>query len=494
MREDRGSLPVAVLITVLALSISGLLSSALLSQVRDVRRVADRGLSLGAAEAGLQVALGYIRAAVDADGKGRPSALPCGTLQGTVSPSAGNAYRVEVVYLNAAGGRLSCPPAYAPATAKLRSWEVTDGTAGGTARTSTVTPRVLEATYPFRVPTAQVPMGLIHNYPSGALCMDSRTDQPAAGDEVWMTPCDPQRPHRQMFAYVKSMALAHPRPAQSPGGDMCLDATRPASGKPVVVTFQPCVVPLDDTTTQSPPRQLWTLHAGHASFAGTDDATSLNGWCVNLENPAAKQSRLVYGPCTSGQYNATSTMQPEPSVGAGAAGESTQQLVNYQQFGRCLDVTEGNVNYGYLIAWPCTANPVAANVSWNQRFSLPAIGDKTIGGTGRITTTSTKDKLTYCLRSPRSAATGRYVTMVVCSTSIAAEVTWTRYVAHTDATKAYTIVDAAGLCLQPSETELYTRLGDRIGRITVAPCDGSLLQKWNAIVAPSTGLTKIQER
>ncbi|MEU4563042.1 hypothetical protein AB0F72_32065 [Actinoplanes sp. NPDC023936] len=519
MREDRGSLPVAVLITVLALSISGLLSSALLSQVKDVRRVSDRGSSLAAAEAGLQVALGYIRAAVDADGKGKPSALPCGTLQGTVSPAAGNAYRVEVTYLNAAGSRLTCPPMYAPATAKLRAWEVTDGTAGGTARTSTVTPRVLEATYPFRVPNVQVPMGLIHNYPSGALCMDARKDQPAAGDEVWMMPCDRQRPHRQMFAYVKSMALAHPKPALSPGSDMCLDATRPSPGSPspgspspgspVVVTFQPCVVPLDDTTTQSPPRQLWTLHAGHASFAGTDDAKSLNGWCVNLENPAAEQSRLVYGPCTSSVYNATSTMQPEPSVGAGAAGESTEQLVNYQQFGRCLDVTEGNVGYGYLIAWPCTANPVAANVSWNQRFTLPAVTDKTAGGTGRVTTTSTKDKLTYCLRSPRSAATRQYVTVTVCApsiaatsiaatsiaaTSIAAEVTWTRYVAHSDATKAYTLVDAAGLCLQPSETELYTRLGDRIGRVTVARCDGSLLQKWNAIVAPSTGLTKIQEK
>ncbi|WP_433825107.1 ricin-type beta-trefoil lectin domain protein [Actinoplanes sp. CA-015351] len=492
MRTDRGSLPIAVLISILALSISGLLSSALLSQVKDVRRVADRGMALGSAEAGLQVAMGQIRAAVGADGKGKPSALPCGSLQGTISSAAGNAYRVDITYLSSTGGQLSCPPLYAPATASLKAWDVTDGSAGGTARTSTVKSRVLEATYTFRVPNAQVPMGLIHNYPGGELCMDSLKDQPEAGDEVWMMPCDSQRPHTQMFAYVKSMALTHPKPALSSGSDMCLDATRPSTGTSVVVTFQPCVVAIDDTTTQSPPRQLWTLHASHASFAGTDDALTLNGWCINLQNPGAKQSRLIYAKCPSTVYNSTSTMQPEPSVGAGAAGESTQQLVNYQQFGRCMDVTEGNVIYGYLIAWPCTANPVPANISWNQRFTLPAVTDTTTGGTGRVT--ATKGSVTYCLRSPRSAATGQYVIVVACATSIAAEVTWTRYVAHKDTTKAYTVVDSAGLCLYPSETELYTRLGDKIGRIKVGACDGSLLQKWNAIVAPSTGLSKIQEK
>ncbi|BBH70958.1 hypothetical protein ACTI_76430 [Actinoplanes sp. OR16] len=492
MKDDHGSLPVALLISMLALSISGLLSSALLSQVKDVRRAGDRGLAISSAEAGLQVALGQIRAAVDGDGKGVPSLLPCGSLAGSVSPAPGNGYKVEITYLSATGGRLVCPPPYAPATARLRAQDVTDGTGGGTARTSTVAARVLEATYTFRVPNAQIPMGLIHNYPGGELCMDALTDQPAAGDEVWMMPCDAQRPHRQMFAYVSSMALAHPKPPQSAGTDMCLDATRPATANQVVVTFQPCVVPLDDTTTQSPPRQLWTLHAGHASFAGTDDAKTLNGWCVNLQNPGAKQSRLVYAKCTSSQYNVTSTMQPEPSVGAGAAGESTEQLVNYQQFGRCLDVTEGNVLYGYLIAWPCTANPVPANISWNQRFILPAVTDKTTGGTGRVT--ATRSAVLHCLRSPRSAAAGQYVTVVPCATALAAEVTWIRYVAHKDSTKSYTLVDTAGLCLAPSETELYTRLGDKIGRITVAPCDGGLLQKWNAVVAPSTGLTDIQER
>ncbi|WIM98366.1 hypothetical protein ACTOB_001964 [Actinoplanes oblitus] len=493
-RDERGSLPLAMLIALVGLTVSGLLSSALIGQVRNVRRTAERGVVLASAEAGLQAAMGSIRAAVGTDGKGSLARLPCGTIEGAASGAAGGAYRVQVTYRNAAGASLTCPPTATPATAVLKS--VVSGAAGTRART-------LEATYPFRVPVAQVPMGLIRNYPDGTLCMDAVKDQPVAGDPVLMTACDAQRPRHQMFAYVKSMAVAHPRPSGSTGTDMCLDATRPATGTYSYVTFQPCAVALDDATTQSPPRQLWSLHASYAAFAGTDDGKTLNDWCVAQQSPGVAGTRLIYTACPStpaNPYNAADSLALEPSVGAGAAGESTGQLVNYKQFGRCLDVTEGKVDYAYLIAWPCTANPDPANISWNERWTMPAVTTTRTGGTGQVTTVSGKKNTagygkTYCLRSPLSPDTGRFVTVTLCSGALAAEVTWTRYLAHKDNTKAYTLVDSAGYCLQPSETELYTRAGDKIGALKVGKCDGAnLLQKWNAVIAAGTGLTNVQER
>ncbi|BCJ45712.1 hypothetical protein GCM10010168_58680 [Actinoplanes ianthinogenes] len=502
-RDDRGSLPMAMLIALVGLTVSGLLGSALIAQVRNVRRTADRGLGLASAEAGLQVAMGSIRAAVGIDGKGSLSRLPCGTIEGAISGAPGSSYRVEVTYRSATGAVMTCPPTTTPATAVVNSRVVTDGSAGGTALGGTTKARVLEATYPFRVPVAQVPAGLVRNYPDGTLCMDAVQEQPSAGDPVLMTTCDPQRPQRQMFAYVKSMAVAHPRSNQSTGTDMCLDATKPASGTFSYVTFQPCAVALDDTTTQSPIRQLWSLHASYAAFAGTDDGKTLNGWCVVQQNPGASGTRLIYTTCPNAPanpYNAADSMALEPSVGAGAAGESTGQLVNYKQFGRCLDVTEGKVDYEYLIAWPCTANPDPAGISWNERWTLPAVTNTKTGGIGQVTTVSGKKNTTgygktFCLRSPLSTDTGKFVTTTLCSGAAAAEVTWTRYLANKNSTKAYTLVDSAGNCLQPSETELYTRAGDKIGALKVAKCDGAnLLQKWNAVIAAGTGLTNVQER
>ncbi|MEU4428712.1 ricin-type beta-trefoil lectin domain protein [Actinoplanes sp. NPDC024001] len=491
MRDERGSLPLALLVAAAGLAISGLLSSALLSQVKDVRRVAERGQALGGAEAGLQVALGYIRAAADSDGNGRLASLPCGTLQGTVSGAPGNGYRVTVTYHNAGGGEMKvCPPTQTPATARLESADVTDGSAGGTGRASTVSPRVLEANYDFRTPRPQIRRGLIHSYPSGELCMDAG-DQPKAGTVVHMRTCDQSRPHRQMFAYVKNMAVVHPAPAFSTDPDLCLEASATAT-----IVLQPCAVAPDDTTTPSPARQLWTFSRNFAGFIGTDDGKTVNNLCVTLKDTSGAETPLTYAACPK-TYASSATMQPDYGVGAGAAGESTEQLVNYEQLGRCLDVTEGNVKYGSLIVWPCTADPQPANISWNQRWTLPTVSNLETGGTGQVTVTYTdKNKVAtkYCLTSPRSAETGRFAAVAVCSSAKAEDITWTRYRAHDAKNKSYTLVDSAGLCLASSTKQLYTRVGDKIGKAVVAECDGSDLQKWNAVVADETALTDIQER
>jgi hypothetical protein len=127
------------------------------------------------------------------------------------------------------------------------------------------------------------------------------------------------------------------------------------------------------------------------------------------------------------------------------------------------------------------------NVTWNQKWALPAIvANATTGvssGTGRITTT--KSLTTYCLRSPLSTLPAQYVVVLPCpSGALPANMTWTVYTdARTYAT-SYQIVDSSGFCLQPTDPtvtppDLFSA-GQQIGKLVVAACSGSTLQKWNA--------------
>ena len=75
------------------------------------------------------------------------------------------------------------------------------------------------------------------------------------------------------------------------------------------------------------------------------------------------------------QYDNIKDLAPDAAVGAGAAGASSGQLVNFNQFGRCLDVTNQDVTSAYLIAWPCKQAPDPTNVAWNQRWVASDRGD-----------------------------------------------------------------------------------------------------------------------
>jgi hypothetical protein len=75
-------------------------------------------------------------------------------------------------------------------------------------------------------------------------------------------------------------------------------------------------------------------------------------------------------------------MVPTASVGAGAAGTALRpfQLVNYQYFGRCIDTTNQDVQATWLIGYPCKQDPLATNLTWNQKFYTGVSGGD--GGTG----------------------------------------------------------------------------------------------------------------
>jgi Ricin-type beta-trefoil lectin domain len=365
-------------------------------------------------------------------------------------------------------------PLTTPAYALLRS----QGTAELTGALSTVASRSLRGTYTFQTTNQNIAGGLVHVYETGTstdLCMDAGSGSPAAGANLQMQPCS-AGDSQQTFAYDThlNLVLVSAKTPSLPLG-MCLDAGTPhAAGQ--VVQFQPCA-----TTTR--PQQQWSINDS-ANFEGTTDGKTLDGYCFHVQTPNTPGSFVVLSTSCHGAYDNIQTFQPEPPVGAGASGPDANQLVNFSQFGRCLDVTEQNVNYAYLIAWPCKQAPDPANITWNQKWALPAIVGTATEATGPITT-SPKAGL-YCLRSPESVAAGQYVRSIPCPLTggTPTDMLWTVHADTGSYATSYRIEDSSGYCLSYTDPDaippdLYPK-GKLISKIIVATCSGATAQKWNA--------------
>ncbi len=464
---DRGSLAMAMLFLVVALGLTALLVPVMLVQNQQTRHVAQRVNALLAAQAGLDRALAQIRAGV-----GDVATLPC-TVHSAVDPAATAQYDLTVRYLSWAGQELACPPSDVPATAEL--------TSTGTVRVGSAPPssRTLTASYRFRTSNENILGGRIHVMPAANSvdrCMDAGSRSPVAGTVLRMQDCVEGR-QSQIFGYTRNLnlVLMASRTAAQPNG-MCLEAPPEEAA---FVTFQPCA----PTTKYA---QQWSFN-DMSNFEGTSDGTNLNGFCMNSQTPstvgtaAGSPVLLRSGASCNRSDDSMQTFAPESSVGAGAAGAQSGQLVNYAQFGRCVDVTEFDPSLGYLIVFPCKQSPDPnVGLSWNQKWTLPAAG-----GAGPITTRSDRDGKLYCLRSPGApydpVTKGPYVAAVDCA-STSTGVTWSVSGDTGSYATSYRIRNSDGLCLAAIDQSVadYWRTGERITKIAAASCTDSLLQKWNA--------------
>ena len=76
-------------------------------------------------------------------------------------------------------------------------------------------------------------------------------------------------------------------------------------------------------------RQEWSFD-DNGKFEGAANGGNINGYCISsnpYNNPVAGGFLYEQG-CSGGGFD-TETWNPDPQVGAGAAGNNTQQLVNY---------------------------------------------------------------------------------------------------------------------------------------------------------------------
>ena len=477
-RTEQGSMPMALLVTLVGMSLSATLVPLVVNQTTSTRTVTARTDALQAAQAGIDVALGQLRAAGTSTGGDLESLPPC-DLSGL--SSTGSGYRVKIVYyrlddFGAPTPQNECPPIDVPVTALLTS---TGGRATDAAAAAALAAgngnRTIEATYTFKTSNQNISGGAVQlaSPTVDPLCLDAGANAfPAADSVVKVQVCKGGGSSDQRFAYTTDLNLkvVGSETATSPTG-MCIDAPYPrATGD--VVKFQPCL--------GLSARQQWSLNDS-SSFASTrENEVRLGDFCLSLLNAGTADSPIVLGSC-SGASN-RNIWRPQPGVGAGMSSAATNQMVNFKQFSRCLDVTNFVPTWSYMIVWFCKQSPNGVP-PWNQAWKILPAGANPL--TKRIRVVDTGTGTGYCLRTPGSTAAGQYATLTECSdtgTLSDPNLIWSVYLDTGVYATSYRIVDSYGYCLTPTDLaanppDTHT---DGTAKVKVAACNSSELQKWNA--------------
>jgi hypothetical protein len=525
LSDDRGSLPLALLIIAVGMALAAGILPTLLVQDRATVFDNTRLDNLAAAESGIQVVAGKIRASTLATSVGNAAALPCATaanpITGTVNGTGNAMYSVVVSYFvndpvanppPPAGTNqpMVCSPGAGVYDAASGSFVpsyalvVSTGTDGATATNGGSQGRTVTSTYVFQTSNRNVAGGVIRIYPSGSSnwCLDAG-GSPVAGTPVTLQMCSATTPPigEQTFSYRSDLTIQlSPTMTPTLPNGLCLDTDvssgAPVAGKPIIL--EPCQA-LAVAPARPPYEQQWSFddygafQAALSTSAITapsalNNNNNLSSLCMQANQAAA--APVVLAPCDN---NVTSTAQawlPAPTVGDGQA--AAPQLVNYQQFGRCLDITGKSVASTKNIAYPCKQNPFPGGVAWNQKWTFTAAA---AGAPGTLSTLDTdSNNAQYCLTSPRTE--GGYVILTACSVlgaaAPAAEL-WTQpgNTQTTPYAQRYTFVDSStdaqrclGISAPPSgdNSQWYY--------ITVTTCNGSTAQKWNG--DPNLGLSVFQ--
>jgi hypothetical protein len=542
-RRDEGSMPLALLVTLVGVTLSAGLSGLVVGQLRDSQRVSDRVAAVNAAQAGLDAGLARIRGSITALA-GDLTKLPCSVMQDTVSQNSAR-YRVSIGYflvdpsgmanalapigdltnlnqltagtpvdtlltslgqtvtgplrasldsaVQSAVGCVSGVLKQVPLYGLLRS----TGTVGGVSRT-------LYATYTFRTTEETIPGGhIVIAGTSNQLCMGAgiRADgkAPQSGDPVLAVPCT-GADDQLKFIYPRnlSLSLSKSRTTKAAGVPygLCITALVQVNDAPAI--FEPCAA----TKT---PSQQWQYEVNQQTYYGTVDGSNRSGYCLNMQSPGVVNSPIVLrngGNCGSAGASGKAFV-PDANVGSGAAGINTGQLVNFAEVGRCLDLTEEDPKGGYftsrgllpaLITYPCKQS-FTGSVFWNHKWSAPAIPKGDYRATGQVSTTPDRGSYignAYCLNSP--GPSGGYVWVGLCSANTPA-MQWTVYEAAPLANEAYQVVDNWGHCLEAAGSLGPAYQYKTWSEVIVTTCDGSGIQKWNAPRSLGLGpLTGIQER
>lgn len=523
--SDRGNLPMLLLVILVGLTFGALLVPMVISQDKTTRYDTSRTQSLHAAQSGLDTALGQIRAASNGKGVGVPSQLPCGPFSGSSDDGGSGTYSVRMQYFTADPGPHAADVAWlkANAVACVKGYGtysevdgisrsipsfvlLTSSGSNGEGLPGSVAGRTLQSTYVVRTTNSSIAGGIIRIYPSGseANCMDAGTN-PRPGNVVVATTCDQTNP-AQLWSYNFDLSIqlvssvAETTDATTARGNgLCLDSATPhTAGKPI--TLQWCAPQVIDDggvprNTGAPWNQQWSSD-DQAHFKGAlPDQSNTDNFCINFTKAG---DPLTIKACAGSTTDTNQTWVPSPKFGPGAAGTRDvedpsllvpdHQLVNYLQFGRCLDVTDQKVASAYLIAYSCKQNPSAKQISWNQKWSFNSKGQWITYNGGNL-------NQPFCLTAPRADASPPYVTLTACGASATPATTWTTKLTKNAGggelpyAEKFTIVSSSGLCLALSAASDVQQ--GNYYKILMSPCDGTDGQKWNAL--PNTQLPQLQD-
>jgi hypothetical protein len=454
------------------------------------------------AQAGIQSALSIFRAAGTVDGSGKtygdPSKLPCsftGLPNGTAD---GNGYAVVIKYYTtdptgaSPTAALTCSTTgtygnanYGLASTAMPKYALitSTGTATQIAKTTGVADRAITALYTFEVSNVNVLGGVIFNSGSTA-CMQAVTA--AKGSFITFVAAsscgaNSAKAALQLFSYTSSwqLALASTTVGGVPG--LCITGATPAKGKTSAnATLQPCA------TDSSRWNQLWSWTGSYTWEGETQaiDGPDANSWL----SPSVPDGTSPIGTFLQNSQSVTGTMAPTAQVGAGAASYTTHQLVNYLEFGRCADVTNERVDWRpAMISYPCKQDPTGGTtyITWNQKWFYCEPGDtaascNTVNPLAQPIYVNNTDGNKWCLTTPATGG-GAFPLFQLCTTTgtNGPLQVWSRYYDTGTYSTSYVMEDKFGRCLEASSADQFAG-ATGISELTVAGCDGSLQQKWNA--------------
>ncbi len=504
-RAARGDDGVAMITALIAIMVTAMLSILLLgilmSQMMPTVFLRTSSKTVFGAEAGINAVIGQIRnagAPPDATGTvyGDNAKLPC-TAQGPVDgTSTSVTYSATVDYFITdptgqsaswlAAHKIPCTPGSGPAQdpgyAMITSTGEDTVVAGLPAEAGD---RTVSVIYEFQVTNNNIPGGLIYSFDPAHVpdrnCLEAYSA--TVGSHVKYVPaeeCGTNDVH-QLWIYdtdyqIKLASTTLPTLSVDP---LCI--TGPTGGSSNErATLQPCKADSDPDRWN----QLWSWWGG-AKWRG--QKSSITGGYSDLYLYSGSTSGAPPGQDLTGRdlwvgphganNNEWGSFNPDPRVGAGAAGKDTNQIVNYLEFGRCFDVTNENVGYSFMIVYPCKQDPIPGdpNLFWNHKWYYTEPPSK-VGEQGpqQIYVLQHNDPgKKYCLVSPGTE--GGYVYLTSSCSSSAANQRWTRQANTGSYASSWRFVDYQGRC---------AALGDKYdsawSKITTTTCNSGLGQKWNA--------------
>jgi hypothetical protein len=411
--------------------------------------------------------------------------------------------------------------------------------------------RALFAVYQFNaVANPNVSGGRIAQFNSAApfsMCLDtsktatSSAPEPVANQKLYMQPCLAAGTPQQTWRYRSDLTIQY-------GGNTALNlciTNQGSSGPQSPPTsagtpeLEPCVTNGSAQTYDSTNRkypggtaqedQEWAYDDSGHFQAPTATGTVGAGICLTgnggTKNVAVAGTQLTLNSaaCSAGSSTDPSSWYPDPQVGAGQAGGNTtgapgsptNQFVNYELYGRCLDVSGQNFANN-LIAYPCKQAPNASTLAWNELWyfqvqqtisgvswgifytNCPANSGGCVGGS---TSTGERD----CLVSPSTE--NSQVFGAKCPAGTAADNLLWRATGDLagDYPDSYLLINKqSGMCLAADPSQLNP--SSHVTEIVVTNCNGEhvpsaanavkndLLLKWNAPPNnPTPGLSNVQQ-
>lgn len=492
--DDRGvALLTALMFMLFATGLSLVLLSVILSQAVPAYTAEKNTRTVYAAQAGLQSALALVRsadAAPDASNNvyGNSADLPCTANGNVAADGTGATYSVTVQYFTSdptnttaawraanmmpCSAGLSTVPKYAYVSSSGQDSAIpgsTDATVGN---------RALSAIYKFKTTNINIEGGMIYNSNS-QFCMEAVTA--TAGSLIKFVPASQcLNTARQLWVYASDYELKLASTIAGGAAGLCITGPLAQGDSTQDALLQGCRSKTDPARWN----QLWSWTGDYTWYGQKNPvANGPSTYCLSADanngsSLNSKQLKVKKDSCSS----TTGTFTPTLSVGAGAAGYGTHQIVNYQEFGRCADVTNNVDTSSYMISYPCKQDPTGTGnyLNWNHKWYYTE-PDESIGQTISdfqeiyIYNNSGAKK---CLTSP--TAGGVDVTFINCASSgaTATRQQWKRVNKTGDYSTSYLIVNSEGKCLYADSANLHT--DNFSSKVRVTTCSGSLSMKWNA--------------